>query len=187
MSPLLARLGREHRRLTQVLDLLESLLDRFNLGDEPDYELMSELLEYVIDYADQVHHPSEDLIFARMHAYSSTQFPVIERLMHQHASLGQLNRRFRESLEGIVHEEVLRRDEVEQQGRELIAAHRDHLRTEDQEAFPIALSVLSEQDWAELEGQAPTAEDPVFGQADPARFQALFGRLKRDAGDEPGG
>jgi hemerythrin-like domain-containing protein len=103
--------------------------------------------------------------------------------MRQHEALAQLNRRFRESLEGIVHEEVLRRDEVEQQGREVLATLREHMHLEDDEAFPIAAETLSEADWAEIEAEAPTVDDPVFGHADPERFRALYAQLKQELGE----
>lgn len=180
MNALLDRLAEDHRRLAHLMVMLEGMLDRFHEGSEPDYELMCELLEYMIDYADQVHHPSEDLIFERLLAQPGQGHDVLRRLMLQHESLGQLNRRFKESLEGIVHEEVLPRDEVEQQGRELLATLREHMRLEDEEAFPIALEALSGADWAELQAQAPTADDPVFGKADPERFRALYGQLQAE-------
>lgn len=180
MSHLLDRLVEDHRRLARLLDLLDGLLDQFRDGEEPDYELMCELLEYMIDYADQVHHPSEDLIFERLLEQPGQGHDVLRRLMLQHESLAQLNRRFKESLEGIVHEEVLSRDEVEQQGRELLATLREHMRLEDQEAFPIAAEVLTAEDWEALLAQAPTVEDPVFGKADPERFRALYTQLRAE-------
>ena len=182
MTALLDRLAEDHRRLARLLALLEGLLDRFSSGEEPDYELMCELLEYMIDYADQVHHPSEDLIFERLLAQPGQGHDVLRRLMLQHEALAQLNRRFKESLEGIVHEEVLPRDEVEQQGRELVATLREHMRLEDQEAFPLAVEQLRPDDWSELESEAPSVEDPVFGQADPERFRAIYGQLQAEIG-----
>ena len=180
MTALLDRLAEDHRRLTHLMALLEGLLNRFSDGGEPDYELMCELMEYLIDYADQVHHPSEDLIFARVLAMPSGDHEVLRRLMAQHETLAQLNRRFKESLEGIVHEEVLPRDEVEIQGRQLVAALRDHMRLEDDEAFPLALRLLGEDDWAELAAAAPSVQDPVFGQPDPERFRTLYGQLRAE-------
>jgi hemerythrin-like domain-containing protein len=180
MSHLLDRLVEDHRRLARLLDLLDGLLDQFRDGEEPDYELMCELLEYMIDYADQVHHPSEDLIFERLMASPEHGHDVLRRLMQQHVALGKVNRRFRELVEGIVHEEVLRRDEVEELGRDLVAMLREHMRLEDEEAFPLARAALSEADWAELNGAAPDVQDPVFGHADPERFRAIYARLKSD-------
>jgi hemerythrin-like domain-containing protein len=177
MNALLDRLAEDHRRLTHLMALLEGLLDRFSDGVEPDYELMCEVMEYLIDYADQVHHPSEDLIFERLLGLPGQGHELLRRLMQQHESLAQLNRRFKESLEGIVHEEVLPRDEVEIQGRQLLAALREHMRLEDEEAFPLAAAVLDDDDWAELAAAAPRVRDPVFGQADPERFRALYGQL----------
>jgi len=180
MSHLLDRLVEDHRRLARLLDLLEGLLDQFRDGEEPDYELMCELLEYMIDYADQVHHPSEDMIFERLMASPEQKHDILRRLMQQHVALGKVNRRFRELLEGIVHEEVIRRDEVEELGRDMVAMLREHMRLEDEEVFPLARGALSEADWAELSGTAPDVEDPVFGHADPERFRAIYARLKRD-------
>ncbi len=180
MPVLLDRLAEDHRRLAHLLALLEGLLDRFSDGAEPDYELMCELMEYLIDYADQVHHPSEDLIFKRLLAMPGQDHEVLRRLMDQHEVLAQLNRRFKESLEGIVHEEVLPRDEVEIQGRQVLAALRDHMRLEDEEAFPLAAKLLSQSDWVELAAAAPSVRDPVFGQADPERFRTLYGQLQAE-------
>ncbi|MBK1617068.1 cation-binding protein [Lamprobacter modestohalophilus] len=178
MNELLQRLDQDHRRLEQLLGLLEGLLDEFRDGLEPDYELMCELMEYLIDYADQVHHPSEDLIFARVLAQQGPGHALLQQLMQQHQGLGQLNRRFKESLEGIVHEAVLRREDVERRGRELITQLREHLRLEDEQAFPLALACLSAADWDELLAAAPDVQDPVFGQDDPLRFRAILRQLK---------
>jgi hemerythrin-like domain-containing protein len=178
MSALLNRIALDHQRLKRIMSLMEGLLDRFHAGEQLDYELMCEMLEYMIDYEDQVHHPSEDLIFERLLEAPDQGHDVLRRLMLQHDQLSQLNRRFRESLEGIVHEEVLPRDEVEQQGRALLTTLREHMHLEDTQALPIAAETLTPEDWADIEARAPNAEDPVFGHADPERFRALFAQLR---------
>jgi hemerythrin-like domain-containing protein len=177
MNRLLERLDLEHRRLARLLDLLDKLLDGFREGAEPDYELICEMLKYMESYEDQVHHPTEDLIFRRVLERAGADQPVLSILMQQHRTLVELNRRFRQSLEGVVHEEVLRRDEVESQGRELVDTLRTHMVLEDSEAFPIVLQYLSPGDWEELAEVAPDANDPVFGTPDPARFRALYQHL----------
>ena len=177
MPQLLDRLHQDHRHLTHLLDLLDRLQNMFHEGTEPDYELMCEMLEYMENYADQVHHPTEDLIFERMRSYGNQHRSVLDVLSKQHEILGEINRQFRESLEGIVHEEVLRRDLVEAHGRDLVETLRQHLNLEETEAFPLARELLTEQDWEELEKQAVKDTDPVFGDRDPARFQVLYQHL----------
>lgn len=181
MNPIMSRLDQDHLRLARLLDLLDGLLDAFHEGEEPDFDLMAEMLDYMIGYSDGIHHPTEDLIFQRVLARGNEHRDVFDVLMRQHALLGQMNRRFHQVLEGIVHEEVLRRDEVEAHGRELVKALREHLTLEDREAFPIAIAWLEEADWEAVEAAAPRADDPVFGNPDPHRFQALFRHLAHQA------
>lgn len=181
MTELLDRLHRDHGHLVRVLDLFDDLLDRFHEGNEPDYELMCEMLAYMDDYSDRVHHPSEEVIFDRLRARSNESYPTLDLLTRQHLLLGKMNKRFRQSLEGIVHEEVLRRDEVEVQGRELVKTLRAHLSLEEAEAFPLALERLSASDWDQLLEEVPSVEDPLFSASDQARFQALFQHLMEQA------
>ncbi len=181
MNPLMTRLGEEHKRLAKLLNLFEKLLNGFNAGAEPDYDLMDEMLTYMDSYADVVHHPTEDLVFQRVLEKIGPGQEAFEILMRQHTVVSALSRRFRDSLEAILNEEVLLRDEVEIQGREMIAALRDHMRLEDNEAFPLALEILSEEDWAEIAAQAPSADDPLFGAPDPVRFRSLYQWLCAEA------
>ena len=185
MNPVMNRLGQDHARLAGLLDLLDALLNRFHAGDEPDYELICEMLEYLDTYSDTIHHPTEDLIFRRALDNGAEKRDVFDVLMRQHGVLNQINKRFRHSLEGIVNEEVLRRDEVETQGRELVNTLREHLTLEEEEAFPIALARLGQADWDAVEALAPRADDPVFGTPDPQRFRALFQYLTEQAQGSP--
>ncbi|CRI65708.1 conserved hypothetical protein [Thiocapsa sp. KS1] len=183
MNPVMTRLAEDHVRLARLLDLFEELLNRFHEGAEPDYELMCEMLEYMDNYSDIVHHPTEDLIFQRVLENGTERRDVFDVLMRQHKALGPLSRRFRQSLDGILHEEVLLREDVEAHGRELIGTLRAHKRLEDDEAFPIALERLSEADWAEIDALAPNLEDPLFTNPDPLRYRSLYLRLSAQAED----
>jgi hemerythrin-like domain-containing protein len=107
---------------------------------------------------------------------------VLGILMHQHQEVVQLNRRFRGSLDGIIHGDVLTRDEVEVQGRDLVRALWNHMTIEDTQAFPLVVERLSQADWDEVARVAPNAADPVFGAPDPTRFRALFEQLAADVG-----
>jgi len=179
MNPIMTRLEQDHARLARLLDLFDRLLDGFHEGRETDYELMCEMLEYMADYEDQIHHPTEDLIFRRALERGIQRRDVFEVLMRQHELVAQLNKRFRQSLDAIVHEEVLLRGEVEAQGRELVNTLRGHMTLEDREAFPIVLEGLHQTDWDAVEARAPKGDDPVFVSPDPQRFRALFLQLSK--------
>lgn len=183
MHPIMVQLKKDHAHLDRILDLFESLLNRFHDGTEPDYELMGEMLEYMEEYDARVHHPTEELIFERVLASGFERHDIFDVLSRQHGLLGQINRRFRRALDAILNAEVLLREDVEAHGRELIATLRAHIRLEDTEAFPIAIARLSDADWAAVEAAAPKQVDPVFGTPDPLRYRALYARFAAQAQD----
>jgi hemerythrin-like domain-containing protein len=53
----------EHLNFAKLLDILEEQLQRFHTGDEPNYELMLDIMFYMTHYSDLLHHPREDLAF----------------------------------------------------------------------------------------------------------------------------
>lgn len=179
MHYLLEKLQKDHRNLERILDLLTSQLDHFLAGRESDFDLKIELLEYMEAYADQGHHPLENVMFEVAKPRVGEKVDLMERLIQQHQELAQLTRTFRHSLENIYQGGVMPRDELEVQGREFIALQRQHIALEEQDAFPVLDSVLQEQDWAAITEQSPNQDDPVFDKPDKIRFQILFEYLSK--------
>ncbi len=174
MHYLLDKLHRDHRNLEKILDLLTAQLDQFLAGHESDFDLKIELLEYMEAYADQGHHPLENVIFTVAKPLMGERAELMERLMTQHHELAHLTRTFRNSLENIYQGGVMSRDELEVQGREFIALQRQHLALEEQEAFPMLDETLQTADWDKIIEQSPNHDDPVFEKPDKIRFQTLF-------------
>jgi hemerythrin-like domain-containing protein len=179
MHKLLEKLHKDHANLEKVLDLLTVQLDHFFAGRESNFDLKIELMEYLETYADQGHHPLENLIFKVAMARSEAHRELMERLGDQHEKLSLLTRTFRHSLENILQGGVMPRDELEVQGREFIAMQRQHLSLEEQEAFPIIDQVMTEEDWKEVLTNLPRHDDPVFEAPDKIRFHNLFEYLSR--------
>lgn len=179
MHYLMEKLQRDHRNLEKILDLLALQLDHFLAGRESDFDLKIELLEYMEAYADQAHHPLENIMFTAAKPLVGERAELMDRLMQQHQELAHLTRTFRNSLENIYQGGVMPRDELEVQGREFIALQRQHIDLEEQDAFPMLQDVLREQDWAAIMDQSPNYDDPVFDKPDKVRFQTLFEYLSR--------
>jgi hemerythrin-like domain-containing protein len=178
MKKLLDKLKRDHVNLRRLLDLLSKELDDFFAGDETDFDLKIELLNYIEQYQEQVHHPSEMLIYDVAFPKLKDSESLHTRLQREHIELESMACRFRNTLEGVVQGEVISRDEVETRGREFIALLRQHANLEDQEVFPLVEDLLSEQEWEKIEEKAPKEEDPVFTRQDKVRFSSLIGYLK---------
>ncbi|MEN8166986.1 MAG: hemerythrin domain-containing protein [Pseudomonadota bacterium] len=175
---LLEKLRRDHINLKRLLALLSRELDAFFSGQESNFDLKIELLDYIEHYAEQVHHPTEDLIYQAALPKVGEGEKLLQRLSREHGNLVGSARRFRSTLEGIVQGEVMSRDEVETRGREFIALQRQHIDLEEHEVFPLLESLLTDEQWAEIASKAPKAEDPVFNWQDYNRFSSLIDYLQ---------
>ena len=60
----------EHVYFGQLLKLIRKELDVFHDAGEPNYELIADILRYLREYSDLVHHPREDIAFARWRSCS---------------------------------------------------------------------------------------------------------------------
>ncbi len=173
MHKILEKLHRDHVNLEWLLNLLTKQLDSFFAGNESDFDLKIELLEYLELYAELSHHPTEDVMFEAAMKKTDEHHAVLERLMDQHHRLTRATRNFRNSLEGVVQGGVMLRDELETRGREYIALQRLHLNTEEHEVFPFLDKLFSKKEWKQIEAAVPDVNDPVFGKRDPNRFRVL--------------
>ena len=175
---LLDKLKRDHVNLKRLLDLLSQELDAFFAGEESNFDLKVELLDYIEHFAEQVHHPTEDLIYLAALPKLPQGEALLQRLSREHGNLVGAARRFRKTLEGIVQGEVMSRDEVETRGREFVALQRQHIDLEEHEVFPLLEQALTEAQWKEISAKAPKGEDPIFSRQDYNRFRSLIDYLQ---------
>ena len=66
MPDTLALWHAEHVNFTRLLNLLDDQLSLFHDGGSPDYALMLDIMFYMTHYSDVLHHPKEDLVFAKI-------------------------------------------------------------------------------------------------------------------------
>ena len=170
-------LRRDHRLLEHLLNLFERQLRAFQQGEDPDFELLCELLCHVDVFAEKVHHPTEDLIFAQLLRRPEAPAEALNRVMEQHHSLRQVSRDFRQGMEAIVNEALLSRGHIETLGQTFLAAQREHLALEETQVLPAAERLLADADWAEVLAQAPNRREPLEGLPE-SRFRDLVRQVE---------
>jgi len=171
----------EHVNFARLLELLEAQLDCFHRGDAPDYEQMLDIMYYMTHYPDQLHHPREDVAFARIVAREPGVRAVVDELLRQHESLRTSGERLVHDLDGIVGGDVVPRDRVEGPGRDYIASFRRHIDKEETEIFPAAARVLGAADWTAIGAAVAHRDDPLFGKTTEKRYAALSRQIARHA------
>ena len=181
MSDPIALWRAEHVNFASLLDILERQLDLFNRGKPPDYGMMLDIMFYMTHYPDVLHHPKEELAFARLKEREPGSGTILDRLTEQHARLKQCGDALVIALDDIVNGSITRREHVEAPGRTYIAELRSHMETEETQVLPLAEKVLRAGDWASIETAIRHVDDPLFSKTGGERYAALRRQIAREA------
>ncbi|HEX8012373.1 MAG TPA: hemerythrin domain-containing protein [Casimicrobiaceae bacterium] len=173
--------NQEHANFATLLDLLQRQLDLFHEGESPDYDLMSDIMFYMTHYTDVVHHPREDLAFARLTEREPGVQPIVDELTAQHARLKDVGNALIRALDDIVNGSMTSRDRVEVLAREYIETFRSHMQREETALLPLAVGLLRARDWSAIDAAVRHIEDPLFGKSGEDRYAALREQIAREA------
>jgi hemerythrin-like domain-containing protein len=173
MSDSIALWHAEHVNFAALLNRLEAELERFHKGDSPDYELMLDIMFYMTHYPDVLHHPKEDLAFARIKERQAGARAIIDELAGQHAHLKETGETLLQALDEIVDGSITSREHVEAPGRAYLSEFRRHMIIEETAILPVAAKLLSDDDWAEINAAIQHVDDPLFGRKAEVRYAAL--------------
>jgi hemerythrin-like domain-containing protein len=171
----------EHVNFAALLDLLEDQLDLFHQGKNPDYEMMLDIMFYMTHYPDVLHHPREDLAFARILELDVNSRPIVCDLVEQHVRLKDFGEALVRSLENIIDGSITSRDRVEVPGRAYIAEFRSHMLKEEKAILPLAVKLMSEADWAAIRAAIPHVDDPLFDATGKECYASLRQQIAREA------
>lgn len=181
MTDLAAVWHAEHVNLARLLDLLERLVAAFHTGEQPNYDLMLDVVYYLRHYPDEVHHPQEDVAFARLLGWVPTMKPQIDRLTQEHRVLAAAGETLLVHLDAVVADALEPRSIVEAAAATYLAYYRQHLASEDNEVIPLAAELLTPQDWAAVAAAVPAGPDPLFGEDIEERYRKLRRHIALEA------
>jgi hemerythrin-like domain-containing protein len=171
----------DHVNFGRLLNLLEGELDLLHDAGSPHYQLMLDIMYYMTHYSDVLHHPKEDLVFARMKARDENIGPTIDELTIQHTQLRDMGESMVRALDDVVNGSITSRERIEATARAYVSALRAHMRTEESEILPRAGRLLSESDWTEIDAAIANFDDPLFGSEVQERYAGLREQINRQA------
>ncbi len=172
----------EHANFSRLLDLLEREVSAFSRGDRPDYELMADIVHYLRGFSDQVHHPREDVAFARLVIHDADMSIVVNRLLQEHRVIAVAGSALAREIDNAMGDIMATRGSLEAAAATYLVYYRNHLKVEESRILPRAALLLAPEDWAAVVLAVPGTPDPLFGQAVQARFRALRRQIDREPG-----
>jgi hemerythrin-like domain-containing protein len=179
MVGVIDQLGRDHRNLRVLLDIVEEEMNAYWVGRVPDLDLLRMIVEYTLHYPDLVHHPKENLVFERLVMRAPEAQAVIGDLLKEHRRLAELTRTFAAVLSKTARDVELPRERLDSLTREYLLANRLHMHLEERYFLPRAMAVLTEEDWAAIDDSLSHADDPVFGERVAEAYLLLHERIMK--------
>lgn len=180
MHDVIERLRGDHRNMAGLLDILDRELDVVEQAGNADFAIMRDVLQYLTRYSDKVHHPMEDLVYARLADRSPRARADLALVPEQHERIEREGASLFETVNMIADGGMTLRAGILRSGRRYVADLRKHMEMEEQRLFPIAQEALDGADLAEVEQILDAQKDPVFGDTVQADFRDLYAHIHRE-------
>ncbi len=181
MTDLISTWHAEHANFARLLDILEREVAVFGSGGHPNYDLMLDVVYYLCNYSDQVHHRQEDVAFARLLDRDPELKPQIDKLVQEHYVIAAAGSALLEHLNSVVCDALEPRSLIEAAAATYVTYYRQHIETEDKKLIPRAAQLLTRQDWSAVTAAVPQAPDPLRSEDAHERYRRLRRQIALEA------
>jgi hemerythrin-like domain-containing protein len=171
---------KDHIHFARLLDLLEEQVILLDRGERPNYNLMSIIIYYMRSFGDRVHHPREDVAYARLVERDPGMQIVVNRLQQEHRVIATVGETLSDRLKEAEGDVISSRAALEAAGAMYLVYYRNHLSTEERHVMPRAAELLTREDWAAVDAAVPASDDPLFGENVQERFAMLRNQIESE-------
>lgn len=171
----------EHAYFVRLLDLLHKQVDAFHTGERPNYELMVDIVSYLRDYGDQIHHLRENVLFARLAKRRPDIKLVLARFGQEHRVIAHAGETLVSLLNEIRGEAIVQRAEVEAAAATYLVYYGNHIAKEEEDFVSRAAQSLTPEDWEAVRSAVPTGHNPLFADRPEVRYKELRRHMAREA------
>ena len=163
--------------MRSVLVVIRDQLDLLETGKVPDFVLLANALHYMRRFPGQVHHPKEDLIFARLVKRVPELRKTVEHARREHRQIYEQEEWLIECALNAPKPGTLARGRLLDIGRAYLDSQREHSEREERVLFPEAERALKPMDWEQIEWEFQEVDDPLFGRQPGQRYELLYEHL----------
>jgi len=163
----------EHRSLSAVLWSLNYLVRETRT--EPDFELLSLMIDYIEMFPERLHHPKEDqYLFTALRRRTADAEAVLQTLAAEHARGAHMIDGLRFALARYRAAGETGRAQFATAVHAYVQFHWEHMRKEEEVLLPLAARVLTQDDWQAIAAAFSESGDPLIGPEAQAALRALF-------------
>ncbi|SFM62729.1 hemerythrin domain-containing protein [Variovorax sp. OV329] len=169
----------EHAALSAMLRSIRMLLaEHRRKGSLPDFAALRAMLFYVDEFPEKRHHRKEsELLFPKLRARTPISRELLDRLDDDH---DRGERKIRNVEHALLAFEIMgesRREAFEAAMERYVDFYLAHMALEEREILPLAMRVLTHDDWDELDAAFSTNRDALAGAEPEEAYRQLFSRI----------
>ncbi len=179
VEQLMSGLRGDHRNMVMLLDLLGAEISRLASSGEPDYDLVRDIMLYVTEYPDVVHHPKEDIVYRHLKSLRPEIHTDLERVETDHQYIKVSGLKLRSGIEAISIGANLSRDGLIERLYHYMDQHRDHMYWEEINLFSLADELRHYGDWSEVVLKNNEISDPLFGSRVERKYRRLLAKIQQ--------
>lgn len=175
------RIKAEHRTLAHILGAMQALVAEYREpGAEPDFELFGMMLRYIENVPDRLHHPKEDsVLFAAIARRTDRCTALLQELAHDHAQGSPMLAELRRAFDAFRTKGVNGLNQLSTAVDEFTEFYWTHMRKEEQQLLPVAVEVLGEEDWSDVDRTFAAHTDPLSNGGLTADYRRLYDRIAK--------
>lgn len=164
-----------------VLNVLDNIMAFARSGDDPDFELVDEIMRYMTVYPDAVHHPKEDVIYSELKKSRPDLVNGLDDVPTDHREIAALGTKLRDDVEAVIAGAAVRREHFVEDASNYVRRLREHMNWEEEDLFQRIEEMIKEDTVAVDVNQFQHIKDPVFELAVESAFRRLLVSLNSDS------
>ena len=182
ISGVLRELRRDHRNMAMLLDLIEREAELIAVGSTADFELLHDVMQYMVVYPDAVHHPREDRLYAEVRARRPDLAGGFERISSDHLSISILGRKLRDAFASVESGGMIARASLVAEALRYVNLLRSHMQWEEIDLFARCQEMVVEGYQFQIVDEPEDVSDPLFGRQVKERYRRLLECIKNATG-----
>ncbi|MGP5308187.1 hemerythrin domain-containing protein [Vreelandella alkaliphila] len=174
---MLNQLRLDHANMARMLHVLQLKQKTLASGERPDFQLMREVVDYILSYMDGFASPLEKICVERLQKQAPEHLPLMEQMASDYRKLKPRLSRLSNDIDMILMDNVLPMDLFAEALKAYLDAHRAYLRHEREGLFPLIDEHFSEEDMEELRQALPEGAEQELERLQQA-YPELYAELR---------
>lgn len=148
--PMLTQLRQDHANMARLLHVLQLKQKTLAEGERPDFQLIREVVDYILGYMEDFTVPLERLCGEQLLTKVAEVHDLSGRLHIDYRALHERLQRLSQEIDMILMDAIVPMDRFADSLRAYLEAHRAYLRDEREELFPLIAEYFDDNDLKRL-------------------------------------